>query len=645
MLGFIKNALSSRLARPLFLALLVAAAAQVALVVLITSHNVGELENAIATELESAGAQLGTTLEQDQARLDEVVNNLTGNVQTELENSLTTSLESEQQRVIDRFEETLVESSRTVGQILAQIAAPYVWDNDVPTLTRFVEMAHENPNVIFAIYLDRDGNPLTRYVDRTNPDVKRLIDASPIRSSVRSVLDAAPDDAQTRVIELPVTSQDVEIGKLVLGVSNAAIAQETEALTERFNTLKQSATQATQSAIADASASISEPLNDVLMAVSLEFSQVTDSLRRTADNQSDGLIRSVLVVLVISAVALILIIGLVIGARVISRLNALRTAAAEIADGDGDLTGRVPETGKDEMTDTARALNRFIGRTQDTIREVHGAVADTRQRVTELAGAAGEADQSSQQQRAELEQLTSAMQQMGASIQQVAESVQQANSHVDTIRGDMTRNRDITRQVNAELNALLEKVADTTAVIESLDTKSQAIGTVLDVIAGIAEQTNLLALNAAIEAARAGESGRGFAVVADEVRGLASRTQDSTEEIRGNIEALQDGSQNAVRAIGAASELTRNGQQRFAESDALMSNIDGATSQLFDMTTEVASMAEQQSSVSEEVNRNAVNISEAAERSSSAIAQASAVARELDGAMQRLAQAVGRFRV
>lgn len=645
MLGFFRNALRSRLALPIFIALVVTAVAQVALVAGITHWSVSSLDKAITDELSQTQRVVSDRLDDNRDSIDTVVADMATNVQTELGQTLTGALQSEQTRVVERFEETLVETSETVAQILAQIAAPYIWDNDIPTLTRFVEMAHENPNVIFAIYIDREGNPLTRYVDRTDPNVQRLIDASPIRSSVRSVLDAAPNDEGTRVITTPVTSQDVEIGKLVMGVSNAAINEETQALTDRFAALTQSATGATEEAIRSASSEMSQPLEAALQTVSAEFDQATERLQNTTHEESLILINTIVAVLVVSALVLILVIGLLIGARVIRRLNLLKEAAANIADGEGDLTGRVPEHGKDEMTDMARALNRFIGRTQATIREVNSAVAETRSRVTELNTAASNADSSSSSQRAELEQLTSAMQEMGASIQQVAESIQLSNSHVDTIKGDMGRNREITQQVNAQLNALLEKVADTSEVIHNLDSKSQEIGTVLDVIAGIAEQTNLLALNAAIEAARAGESGRGFAVVADEVRSLASRTQESTEVIRNNIEALQKGSKSAVAAIQSASTMAQEGQKRFAESDALMGSIDTATGQLFDMSTEVASMAEEQSSVSDEVNRNAVNISEAAEHASAAVGQASDVARSLDSAMQRLAETVGRFRV
>ncbi|NKQ13287.1 hypothetical protein DQ405_022890 [Pseudomonas sp. SST3] len=99
------------------------------------------------------------------------------------------------------------------------------------------------------------------------------------------------------------------------------------------------------------------------------------------------------------------------------------------------------------------------------------------------------------------------------------------------------------------IHSLIEDVKVTSISLDRLQHDAQSIVGVLDVIRSIAEQTNLLALNAAIEAARAGEAGRGFAVVADEVRALASRTQNSTQEIQGMINRLQSGTSAAVKAM------------------------------------------------------------------------------------------------
>lgn len=128
------------------------------------------------------------------------------------------------------------------------------------------------------------------------------------------------------------------------------------------------------------------------------------------------------------------------------------------------------------------------------------------------------------------------------------------------------------KDVDQLLQHLSEKVESTASVISHLSDHSDQIASVLDVIRNIAEQTNLLALNAAIEAARAGEQGRGFAVVADEVRNLASKTQQSTEDIQNTIETLQKGVSEAVETISVSVEsahkttsLTQAAEQSLTE--------------------------------------------------------------------------------
>lgn len=161
-----------------------------------------------------------------------------------------------------------------------------------------------------------------------------------------------------------------------------------------------------------------------------------------------------------------------------------------------------------------------------------------------------------------------------------------------------------------KIRRLATQIDEASQTVNQLEANSNDITRVLDVIEGIAEQSNLLALNAAIEATCAGEQGRGFAVVADEVRTLASRTQESTEEINQMIEKFQGGAKQAVSAMLASREQTQSSVQKAEAAEGSLSIIATAVSNINDMASTIASAAEEQTAVANEVNKNIVRISD-----------------------------------
>ena len=116
---------------------------------------------------------------------------------------------------------------------------------------------------------------------------------------------------------------------------------------------------------------------------------------------------------------------------------------------------------------------------------------------------------------------------------------------------------EISRQASEALNISQQAVRqanETNEIVSGLAAAAQKIGDVVKLINNIADQTNLLALNATIEAARAGEAGRGFAVVASEVKSLATQTAKATDEISGQIAAVQGSTESAVSVIEAITQ-------------------------------------------------------------------------------------------
>ncbi|QEI07300.1 methyl-accepting chemotaxis protein [Pigmentiphaga aceris] len=302
---------------------------------------------------------------------------------------------------------------------------------------------------------------------------------------------------------------------------------------------------------------------------------------------------------------------LVLGAfmtRLLKPLELLNRSIREVSRGEGDLTRRLPVSGNDEVAQVAREFNGFLGNLQTLIGQVTGSSGQVRDGINlNLHGASAAADQLRQQLR-ELDQLATAMHQMSVTAEDVARNTQTAAQAAYVANQEAENGEAVVQKSTTAIKHLAVDMEDTGRAISELAQVSNSIESILGVITSIADQTNLLALNAAIEAARAGESGRGFAVVADEVRTLASRTQQSTQEIRQMIDQLQAGVRNTeLRMQQSRQSASRTADEAAAANDILHRIREGIL-RINDMNTQIATAAEEQSATTEEINRNTNNI-------------------------------------
>ena len=344
-------------------------------------------------------------------------------------------------------------------------------------------------------------------------------------------------------------------------------------------------------------------------------------------------------------IAILLLLGWSTASSIGTALRSLLGSLKDIASGDGDLTKRIEKTSNDELGDVVYWFNQFVDKLHHSITDVVQSIAPLTSLSSDLGSLTRETLAISAKQNQATEQVSLVVEEMVSSVKAVSNNANSASEAAKQADKAAKDGRDIVTKTVASINGLAEEVERAGEVIRKLEADTGNVGTILDVIKGIAEQTNLLALNAAIEAARAGEQGRGFAVVADEVRTLASRTQDSTQEIQKVIEELQTAARSAVDVMGQSKQRAQASVEHAAQTGESLAAITERVSAITEMNMQIASAAVEQERAAYSIKENVLGIKETSEtamRSIQKVEEASLSLVDISGNLQRV---TGDFKV
>ncbi|EPM83949.1 methyl-accepting chemotaxis protein [Pseudomonas syringae pv. actinidiae ICMP 18886] len=636
--------MQSRLLRPVFIALGIALLVQVIVAVALTRSTVTALEADLANRLGVDSQHLSSELELASSEVTSSLDALSASTRQRLSVGLSTRLKEEQAQLRVTLEKDLRESATDMAELLAAVAPRAMWDNDTPTLSEFARRAQRNPNVLFVVYDDAAGEHLTRYMNRDNSLVKALLAKGEGERAMDKVLNAAKNDPSVYYVEASISPNGVEIGKVRMGVSTATVEENLAALDKRFATLITSGEQLVSDSLASASKDSSTALRTRLQSAQAAGVAMTGNTRVAVQEAAETLRWRIGMGLALVGLGVLLLLAVVLGRRVVSKLHLLIAALNDLAAGEGDLTKRVKLDSNDEIGDMSAAVNRFIDKLQPIVREAGEVAQRTGVEIGVMSQRNAGADAAAELQRDEVAASLKALGQMADEAQSESHAMQAALRQVIDIKQATDENTRTSNQVGGLIEALAGQVETGAQVIERLAQQSQQIEVVLEVIHGIAEQTNLLALNAAIEAARAGETGRGFAVVADEVRALASKTQSSTGDIQEHIIALQRGAKEAVAAIGIAGRQAKEGLEVLRDSAKRQQTVQASVEQVHAAIGLATQAAVHQAEGAQAVRGRVEVIHAQAEKAAKAVVETTASGKVLNGLAAQLKASLGQFR-
>ena len=358
-------------------------------------------------------------------------------------------------------------------------------------------------------------------------------------------------------------------------------------------------------------------------------------------------------------IAVIVGLALLVTRSIVKPVQGVVGSLTDLAQGEGDLTARLPVTGNDEVGDLARRFNEFMEKLHQMIKEIVKGVDTLSSSSTELSAISQQMSASAEQTSTKSATVASSAEQMSANMNSVSAAMEQSSTNTSMVAsaaeemtatiGEIAQNAEKARSISVEA---VHQTKGAGGQMDELGQAAQAIGKVTETITEISEQTNLLALNATIEAARAGEAGKGFAVVANEIKELAKQTAEATLDIKQQIEGMQKSTDSTVHAIDQIGQVIE-------KVDDIVGTIATAVEEQSTATREIADNISQASRGIDEVNENVSQsskvagqiteeigeVNQAAGEIANSSSQVRVSADELSTLAEQLNAMVGRFKV
>jgi methyl-accepting chemotaxis protein len=337
--------------------------------------------------------------------------------------------------------------------------------------------------------------------------------------------------------------------------------------------------------------------------------------------------------------------GMLLGNSFSKGLKRVSEMMTDIAEGEGDLTQRLPVDSQDEVGELNRWINAFMDRLHDLIAQVKKNATQVSVAVSEITSASNDMASGAEEQNSQAAEVSAGVEEMTSSIMQTSQNAGETAKISESATKKAQQGVQAMQITRDGIRDIVKSTDNMKGIIKSLTERAGQIDKIVQVIDKIADQTNLLALNAAVEAARAGEQGSGFAVVADEVRKLAERTTGATKEIAETVKSIQQDTELAARSMNETNDKVAHGEWATEQSEKVLNEIVDIVAQSMDMIQQIAAAAEEQSAGAEEISGSVETITTITKQSAINAETMAAAAQQLSEQTVILQKAVSQFKL
>ena len=316
-----------------------------------------------------------------------------------------------------------------------------------------------------------------------------------------------------------------------------------------------------------------------------------------------------------------------------------------IAEGEGDLTGKIEVKSKDEMGELARWFNTFVGKLHDIVSLVKRNSEEVAVATNEISSTSVQLATGAEEQMNQAAEVAATVQEMTSSIVKNSQIAVKTAEIADTASKKVQKGKTEMGEARKGMEEIVDSANRIGIIVERLNGHTNQIEDIIWSITDLATQTNVLALNASIEAANAGEMGAGFGIVALEVRRLVKKTKEYAQMIEDTISSVQSEIQNAASFMKEVNRVVNNGQEAIEKTEKTLNEIVASVSQTQEMVRQIAKVSEEQSIGAEDISNAVTSISSITKQSANGSEQLTKAATRLNEKTNELKELVEQFKL